>query len=234
MKHDQGYFAQAESWAIDQQQQEARARRTAWTVAGLLGAIALIEAVAIAAMMPLKSVEPVMVMVDRQTGFAQTVDPNAPRKLSADDALTQSLLAQYVIAREGFDRSSVALDHRRVGLWSAGAARSAYLALMPASNPASPLNLYRNASVSVDVKSVSRINADTALVRFDTTQHDANGLAQPPRPWISLVRFTFADAPMRFEDRLVNPLGFQVTSYRRDAEGAGASPLPAAPVGVPQ
>ena len=47
-------------------------------------------------------------------------------------------------------------------------------------------------------------------------------------------------APMRNEDRLMNPLGFQVTSYRRDAESPATAPvgvvapaLPAATVVTP-
>jgi len=38
------------------------------------------------------------------------------------------------------------------------------------------------------------------------------------RSWISTVRYRYVDAPMSLEDRLINPLGFQVVSYRRDAE----------------
>ena len=35
---------------------------------------------------------------------------------------------------------------------------------------------------------------------------------------IATVAFTFTKAPMAEGDRLRNPLGFQVTSYRSDAE----------------
>jgi type IV secretion system protein VirB8 len=38
--------------------------------------------------------------------------------------------------------------------------------------------------------------------------------------WQAVVSFRFTGQPMRMEDRLLNPLGFQVTAYRRDAETA--------------
>jgi type IV secretion system protein VirB8 len=54
---------------------------------------------------------------------------------------------------------------------------------------------------------------------------DANGATQSPSPWVAVIRYRYSTAPMSVEDRYVNPLGFQVTSYRKDPE---AVPPPAA------
>lgn len=239
MSERERYFEGARSWAEDSRIQSARSRRIAWTVAGIACAAALFEAVAIALMLPLKTVQPVTLLVDRQTGFVQALNPLEPRRVGADAALTQSLLAQYVTAREGFDRATVRADYRRVALWSADRARSSYLANMPAANPVSPFQRYPSGTVvTARVKSVSRLQDGVALVRFDTQILDRSGRASPGQPWISVVRFRYSDAPMTFEDRLVNPLGFQVTGYRRDAEApppasdgitASAVPAPTAP-----
>lgn len=216
--------------------QAARSRRTAWTIAGVAVAAALFEAVALAMLAPLKTVEPIALLVDRQTGHVQTIDPLRPQRIAADDALTQSLLAQYVIAREGFDRATVTLDYRKVALWSAGAARSRYLAAMPATNPASPLARYPAGTiVTARVKSVSRLAQNVALVRFDTQQLDREGRGGDPSPWVAVIRYRFVDAPMALSDRLLNPLGFQVTGYRRDGEAVTpqetvVAPAPAASI----
>lgn len=213
------YFERAESWATDTRALSARSRRIAWTVAGVAVAVAAFEAVALALLAPLKTVQPITLLVDKQTGYVQALDPLTPRRVAADDALTNAFLAQYVTAREGFDRATVAADYRRVALWSTGRARQAYLAQMPATNPASPFQRYPAGTiVDARVKSVSRLNPGVALVRFDTQVEDRGGRADQPQPWIAVVRFRYVDAPMRLEDRLVNPLGFQVTGYRRDAE----------------
>lgn len=217
MKTD--YHARAESWALDREVQAARSRRTAWTVAGVAVAAALFEAVALAMLAPLKTVEPITLLVDRQTGYVQALNPLQPQRVAADDALTQSYLAQYVMAREGFDRATVRLDYRKVALWSAGTARSRYLAAMPATNPDSPLARYPAGTiVTARVKSVSRLGQNMALVRFDTQRFDREGRVGPASPWVAVIRYRFVDAPMALSDRLINPLGFQVTGYRRDAE----------------
>ena len=243
MTDETDYFTRSEGWALDSRASDARGRRTAWLVAGAALGIAALEAVAIAIMLPLQTTMPIALLVDRQTGFVETVDPREPRKLAADAALTKSLLAQYVTARENFDRATVRSDYRKVGLWSVGPARKSYLSTMPVANPASPLNAYpAGATVAVEVKSVSRYAPGTALVRFDTQVQNRSGQSQPPQPWISIVRYSFSNAPMTFEDRLVNPLGLQVSSYRRDAEAPiareaslatpGTSPANSAPMTV--
>ena len=219
MSDQDAYFARARSWAEDTRGTNDQSRRVAWTIAGIAVAIAAFEAVALAMLAPLKTVQPITLLVDKQTGYVQALDPLTPRRIGADEALTNSLLAQYVTAREAFDRATIAADYRRVALWSAGRTRQSYLAQMPATNPASPFQRYApGATVLARIKSVSRLQEGVALVRFDTQLEDRSGRADPAQPWLSVVRFHYVDAPMRFEDRLVNPLGFQVVGYRRDAE----------------
>lgn len=228
MKEQGGYFERAESWAVDAQVSAARSRRVAWIVAAIAVAVALFEAVALALLMPLKTVQPVTLLVDRQTGYVQALDPLEVPRIGGNAALTQSFLAQYVMAREGFDRALVAADYRKVALWSAGRARSEYVSIMPATNPISPFTTYPGGTFAVvRVKSVSPLSQNTALVRFDTQRQDRNGRVDPSRSWISIIRYRYVDAPMSLEDRLVNPLGFQVWSYRRDAEAPPPSSLSA-------
>ncbi|WP_230781763.1 virB8 family protein [Sphingomonas sp. Leaf37] len=232
MTERETYFKEARSWAEDSRARTSRSKQIAWTIAGIAVGAAAFEAVALAMLTPLKTVQPITLLVDRQTGFVQALDPNTPQRVSADAALTDAYLAQYVSAREGFDRATLQVDYRRVALWSAGRARASYLSGIAATNPASPIqSLPGGTLISVRVKSVSRLQSGVSLVRFDTQRVDRNGQAEAPRPWISVVRFRYSDAPMAFGDRLVNPLGFQVTGYRRDAE-APPAPEVVAPVPV--
>lgn len=219
MNDDKEYFRRAEDWATSTQAQTARARRTAGLIAGVAVAVALLEAVALALLGPLKTVQTVTILVDRQTGFVETVDPLHPRSVTADAALTNAFLAQYVEAREGFDRATIAATYRRAALWSADRARASYLSQIAASNPDSPFQRYPAGTViRVNVKSVSRLGPGVALVRFDTQLQDRSGRIGASRSWISEVRFRFVDAPMAVADRFINPLGFQVIGYQRDPE----------------
>jgi type IV secretion system protein VirB8 len=213
------YYAEAASWNRDRVGAMRSSQRIAWWIAGVAAAIALLEAIALVLLTPLKTVEPYTLMVDRNTGYVQALNPLDPAKIAPDTALTQSFLVQYVTARESFDVATLNANYRKVALLSVGNARSNYLAGMQASNPTNPLVIYpRSTLVDVRVKSVSPLNGNSALVRFDTVRTDAGGQPQVPAPWLAVLRYRYSGAPMKLEDRFINPLGFQVTAYRKDAE----------------
>ena len=80
--------------------------------------------------------------------------------------------------------------------------------------------------VQTTVKSVSLLSPTTALVRFDTTRKDAGAAIGEVRSYAAVMSFRYTGAPMRMEDRFLNPLGFQIISYRRDAETAPGATAP--------
>lgn len=226
----QEYFAEARSWAQDREAARDRSRRRAWLVAATAGTIAALEALALVALAPLKTVVPYTLLVDRNTGFVEALDPTHPLSVKPQAALTQSLLAQYVVARETFDIAGLPEQYQKVALWSADAARRNYLSLMTQGNPDNPLSRYsRSTVVQTHVESVSPVAADAALVRFYTEQADPDRGPRPRAFWVAMLRYRFSGAPMALADRLVNPLGFQVVAYRRDQEAPPPEVLPVAP-----
>jgi type IV secretion system protein VirB8 len=218
------YFSSAGSWADDRLSAIRKSRKIAWIIAMVAVVVALAEAVALMVLAPLKTVVPYTLLVDRQTGYVQSLDPIAPQHIAPDAALTQSFLVQYVLAREGFDIGTVKSDYRKISLWSADAAQREYIAAMQISNPVSPLaRLPRSTIVQARVRSVSSVSPGTALVRFETLRIDQGGAEQPSQSWVALISYRYSNAPMAVEDRYTNPLGFQVTRYRKNAE---TLPLP--------
>lgn len=213
------WFRSSESWAHDRERSAHRALRTAWIVAGILGTVAIGEAIALTALAPLKTVVPYTLLVDKQTGFVQTLKPLERETIAPDRALTRSFLAQYVMAREGFDVTTLQDDYKKVALWSFGEARDRYLRGMQPANPASPLaTLPRKALVQIEIRGLSSLSNDSALVRFSSTRIDPGGQSQPPQYWQAVISWRYSTEAMSAADRLINPLGFQVTRYRRDAE----------------
>ena len=241
------YYQAGETWAADIHGSLRASRRIAWTVAAVAVVAAGLEAIALAALAPLKTVVPYTITVDRQTGYVQTEAGLKPGgALTQDQSVTQSFLVQYVLSRETFDATDLREDYRKVTLWSAGDARAQYLHQMQKTTPDSPLNLYTPTTVvGVTVESVSLLSPTTALVRFETTRHEAGSTPGPTQPWAAVIAFRYSNAPMTMGDRFINPLGFQVTRYRRDSETpvtpaptvlnpvAPTSALPAASVASP-
>lgn len=213
------YFAEADSWAKDRNDALRGSRRLAWLVAGVAMALAIVEAIALVLLLPLKTVEPHALLIDRNTGFVQDVNLDQPtQRLSENAALTQSFLVQYVVARESFDIDTINTNYRKVAALSAEQARADYLDHVQPSSPDSPLVRYPRSTVDVRVKSVSPIEQNVSLVRFDTVRRDPGGRWGEPSHWVAVIRYRYSGEPARVEDRYQNPLGFQVVRYRVDAE----------------
>lgn len=228
------YFREASSWADDRAVSNARSIRTAWIIAGVATTIAALEAVALAGLVPLKTVVPMAVMVDRQTGHVTTLDPSQPVKLAPDTALTRSMLAQYVTARESLDRATIAGDYRKVALWSAETARSSYFAQMKPGNPDNPFaRLPRQITLQTRIRSVSLLEDGQALVRYDLVQRSDTGREARSAPYVSVIRYRFRDKALADADRFINPLGFEVTRYRKDPEAPVTAESPVFPPSEP-
>ena len=113
------------------------------------------------------------------------------------------------------------LMYRQVQLMSSRDVSASYIRYMSAKNPASPLNaLDRGDTLTVTIKSVSLIAPGSAMVRFDVSRTaPGGGAVSASGTYVSAVSFGFSGRPLRAADRFDNPLGFQVTRYRRDVEG---------------
>lgn len=221
MTEAEPYYATALSWVDERVAAERRMRKIAWCVAAAGGVLSLILAVTLMLMMPLKTVEPYVVTVDRQSGAVEVATTLKGGKLSENDAVIQAELANYVRTRETFDATDLSASYRRVQMRSSGTVRDAYVAAMAADNPNSPLRaLSPGDTVTVRIKSVSLLGTGAGLVRFDAERSAAGGRIIDSRAYVSAISFGFNDRPLRLEDRFDNPLGFAVTRYRRDAEGA--------------
>jgi type IV secretion system protein VirB8 len=218
------YYERGATWSDDLIGGLRRSRRTAWMVAGAALVVAGLEAVALAGLTPLKTVVPLTLTVDRQTGYVQQVADLKPGTLAQDEAVTQSFLVQYVLARESFDATDLRQSYRKVMLWSAGEARTAYQQMMQRATPGSPLAVYHASSlVTVTIKSVSILSPGAALVRFDKSLSERGAPQGTPGAFAAVIAYRYSSAPMSMGDRFINPLGFQVTRYRRDAETPGAA-----------
>ncbi len=242
------YYEAAAVWAAEAHGALDASRRAAWRVAAVAAAGAALEAIALFALLPLKTATPYLVYVDHQGGYAQTVSALQPGVLNQDPTLTQSFLAQYVLARETFDSLHLRDQYRKVMLWSSGEARAQYQQQMQATTPDSPLKLYAPTTlVSVTIESVSLLSSTTALVRFDTVRQDDGQPAGAVQGEVAILDFHYSNAPMRMDDRFLSPLGFQVSGYRRQGERPAApavsggspstehpiTPPPSPPMGKP-
>jgi len=227
-KIDPRYYVEGASWEHDVARRNRNSRALAWIVASVMTIVAIASLGTLALLVPLKTYEPYMVVVDRATGFVEVKRPMAEGPLTQDEAVTTFNVVRYIKARETYDPRALKDNFDLAQLLATGDAARELTEIYSPPNPQNPVKLYGpNTEVTVSVKSVTFPNNRTALVRFSTDEKTATSLTT--RNWVSLVRFRYTSAPMRNEHRFDNPLGFQVLEYRRDQETAPSPGAAGAP-----
>jgi len=212
------YFQDGDRWEQEIVKKAKRSRSLAWFVTMIFGAITLLSLTALVMLVPLKSFEPYIVEVDKNTGYMEVkTGLTRSAKLTDQQAVTQANVVRYIRSREGYDPFAIEQNFGIAALLSTDDAARELQELYSAANPNNPAKvLGKNKKVTVDIKSVTFSNASTALVRFSTTEKaDTDSIV---RHYISVVRYRYTDTPATNEWRFENPLGFQVYNYRRDQE----------------
>lgn len=215
------YYQDGDRWEYEIYKKAKRSRAFAWTIAFACMCMTLLSLAALVLLVPLKTFEPYIVEVDRSTGFIEVKSGlTQPVTLTDREAVTMANVVRFVVAREGYDPYRVEENTAIARLLSTGAAANDLQRLYSRTNPNNPARVYgTRTSVDVEIKSVTFPNSSTALVRFATQEKSDTDVVT--RHFISVMRFRYTSEPTRMEWRFDNPLGFQVTQYRRDQETVG-------------
>ena len=231
----EGYFEEAASWDADRLRQGRRTVRLALGVAGAGWLAVLALAGALMGLMPLKRVEPFVVRVDNSTGVVDVV-PVVTAHSGVPEAVTRYLLTHYVTVCERFNFSTAESDYEECGAFHTAPRNQAWYALWNPTNPASPLNVYKDGtSVRAQVTSVSffqRANgvADLAQVRYVKAQRAAGRATEEATHWIATLQYAYADPSSDPRIRGWNPLGFKVVDFKPEPEVLPDTPPVATPL----
>ncbi|WP_372784658.1 virB8 family protein [Phenylobacterium sp.] len=214
----QAYFAEAKRWDHDRLAAAVRSKCLAWTMAAAAAGLAAVAVGAVALLSPLKTVVPYVVRVDRSSGAVEVMTGLSGRHDETyEEAVTKSFLAGYVRAREGWLPAAAEANFRQVSIMSTAPEQQRWADAFRPTSPTSPQVVYgTNGQVDAEVRAISFLSAGVANVRFHRIER--RGGATTESDWIATVAFHYTRAPMAEDDRLRNPLGFQVDSYRADPE----------------
>ena len=174
---------------------------------------------AVAGLTPLKTALPFLIRVDNNTGATDIVTTLKKHEQSYGEVMDKAYLSRYVRDREGYDWYSVQDTFDAVNLMSDPSLQADLVKLYKDSPNAPYKVLTDRFRINVKILSVSFVGK-TAQVRYEKTMipltADKNVL--PPQRYIATISYEYRDVSMPDEARLINPLGFTVTSWRTDKE----------------
>jgi len=212
------YFERSRRWEQEELRSALRSKRLAWTVAGIAGIGMIVSVGAVAALAPLKTVEPFLVRVDNSTGIVDTASSLTDAPELYDEAIQRYFIGKYVRTRESYSRQMQEWLFQEVSTMSTGPVQETYANWISGNNPNSPQHIYGpNGIVTVTIKSIQLVRPGLASVRYmQTAQYEQS---RTTKHWIATLSYEFLPkAELTIQQRLINPLAFAVLEYRTDPE----------------
>lgn len=221
--HTKAERRELERNALDWQRNDVlrakRSARLAWSVAGMASLLAIVSVGAVAALAPLKRVEPFVVQVDRSTGQTSIVPGlRGTNPMSYDVSVKRYFVSQYVKDREGWVPLAENEMFHAVMLMSGDDEKKRWSDFFSRTNPTSPQQLFKDTPMaSIEIRSISFINDNVAEVHYARTAYSHT--AQPlVSNYVATLTFAITNRPQLERDLNVNPIGFAVSNYQTSPE----------------
>ncbi|MGR2997567.1 type IV secretion system protein [Vibrio vulnificus] len=217
-------LGQKRKFEADRVELQKKNAALAWRVALGFGVVAILAVVAVVALTPLKETVPYLIKVDNVTGQTEIVNPlDDAQTATYGEALDKYWTKNFIIKRNSYNWQTVQSDYDAVMLMSSRSVFEPYSAIMRSEQ--SPVEVFSNFnSIEVKVKSVKFLprsdeNNVIAQVSFTRDIKGSNGLTSSKyviTNWEATLTFDYLGEMNTEEERLINPLGYRVTSYRED------------------
>ena len=177
-------------------------------------AAALITAMLIYVNIPLVTVEPFAIEVDRRSGIVQTVQPLALDATAKDERINNYMLINYLRAFETVNISDFAYSLTMIRISSVPDIFSEFLRTK---NPydkdtVAGAVMAARAKRDIVIKSIYYLRPGHVQIRFITQDKSTNGTAAPEH-FLANIKFEYREIKLNIDEAFLNPLGFYVTSY---------------------
>ncbi len=212
---EQHYYAAASRWDGDLIRGARVARNQAYLFAGVSWLVTIVVAIAMAVVFTREKVEVVTIAYNDATQTVSHVrySPSEAQRLTGMDAVRKFHLNQWVLAGETWSHADVNRRVTMLKLFAAPAVEDKLAALFGGS--AQDRALGQRLERVPKVHSISLLKDGVAHVQFQTEEF-IDGKSTGLYEWAAIVEFRFTHKPTAGNE-LLNPFGFQVTNYRRDA-----------------
>jgi type IV secretion system protein VirB8 len=154
-----------------------------------------------------KSLDPYVIEVEEKTGIATVVNQLTAQNFTGDQAVRRYFINAFVHSANGYDPRTYKQDLDKVRLFSNPQVYSDFR------NRINPKELGPEAFFEVRIKSIQFPDPNTAQIRTSRQVKLAN---TDPKMKDEVITMGFYFAPennLTMEERLINPLGFQVNKY---------------------
>lgn len=155
-----------------------------------------------------KSLEPYVIEVEEKTGIPTVVQQLTTEEFTGNELMKKYFVNQFIIAAAGYNPRTYPEDFEKVRVFSNAEVFGSYRSLI------NPRDLGTDTKIVVKIKSIQFSNETTAQVRI--ARITTKGISNETKETNDLATINFFFDPniqLTSEERLLNPLGFQVKYY---------------------
>lgn len=212
------YLSETQSLERDYIGELLHSRTTAWRVVAALSILCLLAIVAAIAGLQRPPPTPFVLRVDNATGAVDVITALHESALTYGEVVDTYWLNLYVLNRESYDYNNIQMLYETTALLSTEQVQKEYYNLYDGPQARDKI-LGSDERILVTVRSITPIKqGGQAVVRFTTQHKNMEGRLIAVKHFIATVSYKYTSSPMHLADRRINPLGFQITSYRTDLE----------------
>ena len=201
------------NWYSDQYEKVVIQRNLLLVVTVLSIALILFSVILIRYFKDTSNVEPFVIEIEKKTGVPTVIDPVSFHMYSSNESVLKYFLVKYLKAREEYTYNSYKYNYgTTVRLLSSSSVYRDYRRKNSVNNPNSPRTLYAQGSnINIRIKSINFRSKKLADIRF---VQEVRGGVNKTMDKVASIEFSFKNIKMSEDDRLINPLGFNVTLYK--------------------
>jgi type IV secretion system protein VirB8 len=197
-----------------------KSNKRAWLITFISIGLTLLAFGTLFALMPLKSVEPFVVRVDKVTGMVDVMTAVDENTMKYDESMDKYFASEYVKRREGYHYDLLQQDYIYIQLNSSKEIVREYKKIYSGDNARDQV-LKDQTEITPKIISVTLNKgggSTTARIRLDLTRKTKNRASIKSIKIVTLSYKYFPRLIQTEEERLLNPLGFKVMTYRVDRE----------------
>lgn len=214
-------------------EENIKSKKIAWIFAAGSALISIALTVAIYLMLPLKTTDVKVLIVDKNTGYPTEVTSIAEfetgnlREITASEALNKFFAQQYIILHDSYQYYSIRDAYSKIALFSTESVFNEYKAKFePPIEIEKQLGDKKTLEVNVISLSPQNVvtpfkdteNGVTMTARVEKTIREENRILEKSSGIVTMTFGYDAELAMDEKARNINPFGFTVTSYRFDAD----------------
>ena len=193
--------------------------RKVWQMLALFSFLFACVAVLYHQFNPVTIKEPFVLRVDNATGAVDAVATIQEEEKTYGEVVDTYFIASFVKNYESYNNYSIQDDYDKTVLMSADPVAKRYMSIFDSTGGNVGRDAYLGTQGTREVNIISvvpNIDKGVATIRFETQETSSQGTQN--ESWVATLTYEYVAASIDADIRLLNPLGFVVTSYRVDKE----------------